>query len=353
MDAAHRAEANLPEGSVLFPVWFATTRKPNQEGNSAKGFSGNREAAGQVHYGVARVFVPATHQPGSLGTGWLKRWLWTWQDDRLALRRIEGRSEPEFWADLSEQLADIGPGRVGEPGPGKQILLFVHGFNVTFTAAVVRAAQLGYDLAFPGVTACFSWPSRGNSWSYSADEAACEPSVPALTEFLRHLVELVGPGKVHVLCHSMGNRVVLRALQQLAADVRTQPSSRGGAQNRQSFIGGARTSTEICFACWPDCVQVTNRQTDLYVSRRDRAVSLSRWLHSYARAGFHPPVTIVPGMSTIDVTYGDLSGVGHSYYGDDRRVLLDMVQILHFDAVAGDARRPLQPAGGGTYWELP
>jgi esterase/lipase superfamily enzyme len=39
--------------------------------------------------------------------------------------------------------------------------VFIHGFNVTFEDALLRAAQLKYDLNFSGEIVLFTWPSRG------------------------------------------------------------------------------------------------------------------------------------------------------------------------------------------------
>jgi len=62
-------------------------------------------------------------------------------------------------------------------------LLFIHGYNVDFEGAAIRAAQIGCDLKVPGVTAFFSWPSRGSLVSYPADEATIEASEGAITDF--------------------------------------------------------------------------------------------------------------------------------------------------------------------------
>jgi pimeloyl-ACP methyl ester carboxylesterase len=347
-EATHRAERLLPIGSALFPVWYATNRRLVEEGRFGEGFTGERDPDGRVHHGVARVFVPAVREPGSLGTFWLKRWLWTWQDDRVVLRRIQGRTEPEFWVELRGQLAELKAAEEGAPNSREHVLLFVHGFNVSFAAAMVRAAQLGFDLGFP-LTACFSWPSFGRFWKYTGDEAACEPSVPALAAFIAELVNLAGPGRVHILTHSMGNRVVLRAVEQLAWQARTD---RVAAQRKLGnlLLAAPDIDRDLFRLLAPSCLKVSALQTQLYVSHKDNAVALSRWLHSYHRAGFHPPLTILPGVSTIDVTHGDISG--HSFYGDERRVLLDMSQVLHYDTRPGAPGRPLLPGGAGRYWSL-
>jgi esterase/lipase superfamily enzyme len=58
----------------------------------------------------------------------------------------------------------------------KSVLLFVHGFNVTFTDAALRTAQLAHDLSFGGVPFFFSWPSAGETRSYFRDEEIAQLS---------------------------------------------------------------------------------------------------------------------------------------------------------------------------------
>ena len=51
----------------------------------------------------------------------------------------------------------------------RNMLVYIHGFNTSFDDAQRRAAQLGFDLKVPGITALYSWPSRGNLIAYLAD----------------------------------------------------------------------------------------------------------------------------------------------------------------------------------------
>jgi esterase/lipase superfamily enzyme len=51
----------------------------------------------------------------------------------------------------------------------RQILVYLHGYNVTFEDAALRAAQLGFDLKIEGATAFFAWPSCGDLADYFAD----------------------------------------------------------------------------------------------------------------------------------------------------------------------------------------
>lgn len=354
VDAGHRAQSVGSQGSVLYPVWYATTRKPKKESRPSLGFSGDPDPQGRVHHGIARVFVPESHEPGSLGTFWLKRWLWFSQNDRLVLRRIEGRTEQEFWTEFRVELKQLRYTLDGDPAPGNDVLLFVHGFCVSFTAAMVRAAQLGYDMAMPGLTACFSWPSRGSKWGYSPDEAECEANAPALADFIRGLAAAAGPGRIHILAHSMGNRVVLRAIELLAVEARMNKTPNEQLPLGHILLAAADVHRKTFLLLAPGCKEVSRGQTNLYISTKDRAIWASRIRHYYPRAGLRPPVTIFPGVNTVDVNSADinLDLFHHTYYGDCKKVIYDMGKIIHFNASPGDARRNLQPAGDGKYWQF-
>lgn len=56
----------------------------------------------------------------------------------------------------------------------RHAVVFIHGYNVSFDQAALRCAQLGADLGLPGITAFFSWRSRGTLRGYIEDEASIE-----------------------------------------------------------------------------------------------------------------------------------------------------------------------------------
>jgi hypothetical protein len=47
--------------------------------------------------------------------------------------------------------------------------------------------------------------------------------------------------------------------------------------------------------------------------------------------GFVPPVTVVEGIDTVEVSNSDLTLLGHGYYGDAEAVLYDMHQLIMDD----------------------
>ena len=94
----------------------------------------------------------------------------------------------------------------------RDALLFIHGYNTSFNDGCRRAAQLAYDLKFPGTVLLYSWPSKNHWYAYAADEEIAAWSSPHFEAFLRDILAVQNLLKLHVISHGMGNRVVLSGL---------------------------------------------------------------------------------------------------------------------------------------------
>jgi esterase/lipase superfamily enzyme len=242
-----------------------------------------------------------------------------------------------------------------ETAVDRDLLVFVHGFNVNFDSAVLRAAQIANDMPFNGAIVCYAWPSQGGIRNYSRDEEVVQRTATPLASFLSNLAQSAGSRtRINILVHSMGNRAVLAALNQLPQTV----------QQRRPFrhvvfaapdVSAARFHTQVA--------AVTNmaQQVTLYACSGDTALKASRQLHRdpnrpwirIERAGDSTNPVVTPGVQTIDVSAVDTSFMGHSYYGSNKTVLTDLLYLLKRD------RKPdqcpwLQPASirSGTYWKM-
>ena len=143
------AEAPEAADNAEYLVWYGTNRRQNDPGDASKGYSGARDPV--VHYGSCRVFVPKSHKIGSTGSPWWKR-LVTLTDDRLRLLGISELEQRAYWSGVDAHLAAVG-------AEERNALIFVHGYNVSFEDAALRAAQIGFDLSIKGAMAFF----RGRS----------------------------------------------------------------------------------------------------------------------------------------------------------------------------------------------
>jgi esterase/lipase superfamily enzyme len=98
----------------------------------------------------------------------------------------------------------------------RQVLVFVHGFNTRFPEAVFRLAQIAHDSNLGAVPVLFTWPSRGNLFSYTYDRESANYSRDALENLLQGLQRDPAVDEIDILAHSMGNWVTLEALRQMA-----------------------------------------------------------------------------------------------------------------------------------------
>ena len=97
----------------------------------------------------------------------------------------------------------------------RDAVIYVHGFNNTFSEGLYRIAQLSKDLDMPGVTAHYSWPSAGNPLGYVADR---DSSLFARDGLERLMQEVVASGaeRIVLVAHSMGSALTMEALRQIA-----------------------------------------------------------------------------------------------------------------------------------------
>jgi esterase/lipase superfamily enzyme len=296
-----------------YVVWYGTNRRPNDPADPGKGYSAMRDRV--VHYGSCRVFLPNSHKIGSIGSPWWKRLL-TLTDDRLRLLAVSELAETAYWEAVVSHLAAVSE----DEG---NALIFVHGYNVSFEGAALRAAQIGFDLSVKGAMAFFSWPSRGVPRGYPADAATIEASEGVIADFMTAFAERSGAKAVHIIAHSMGNRGVLRAVNRIAA----QAQRRTGKPFGQIILAAADVDADVFRQFCVAYGEVASRTT-LYISKRDLALEASHWLYEFPRAGLMPPICIVPGIDTINVTNVDLTMLGHGYVADARDVLSDMHALI-------------------------
>nr|MBA3924123.1 alpha/beta hydrolase [Nostocaceae cyanobacterium] len=306
--------------ATLYPLWFGTNRRPNNPQDISQGFSGERDR--QLHYGTCQVAVPKWHKIGSTGSPFWQRLL-TLTDDRLKLKResLKLLQEQNFWDEVQRTL------QANQPEEGSA-LVFIHGFNVSFEDAALRAAQIGVDLQVSGIMAFYSWPSRGKLTSYTADEATIEASEKYIAEFLLNLAQKSGAEKIHIIAHSMGNKGLLRAMQRILAQVQAAESK---ILFGQIFLAAPDVDPDV-FEELAAAYQNLAERTTLYISAKDKALATSGIIHDHPRVGFFPPITVVDGIDTVEVSDIDLTLLGHGYFADARDLLQDMHRLLMHNA---------------------
>lgn len=227
----------------------------------------------------------------------------------------------------------------------KDVLVFVHGFNVDFDASLVRTAQISLDMPFNGAVVAYSWPSLGGVKHYGDDEPRNAKSVAPFLEFLTALRDgLPQETKLHVFVHSMGNRIVLAALSRLTA-----PDGSPPIDNLALLAPDVGVDD---FRRWAPAAVKQCRRVTLYASQNDAALIASKSLHAEQRAGDAYPPVIVDGIETVDCSAIDATSfMGHSYYSSNVDVLADLFELVKRDRAAskrGHLKR--KKSSAGPYW---
>jgi len=319
---------------VKVPVFYGTTRRVDSD--DRENVYGRER--GHLQYGVSWVSIPRSHEAGELEEPSLLTL--TFSEDpakHVVLLDVKAISKERWFADLN---ASIDVART------KQTFVFIHGFNTSFSEASRRTAQIKYDLGFAGPAILFSWPSHAKVSKYLADEANAEWSVPHLQSFLLDLRRRTGTTTIHIIAHSLGNRVLSRAMQLIDLDSAIQPKP----DFNQVMLAAPDMDAEVFRDELAPRMRKIARGITLYGANDDMAIHASREAHDTPRAGEGGEnLPIIDGIDSIDVTGIDASFLKHSYIGGVS-VLADIAQLICEGKKTADRHgiTKRQPAG----WRL-
>jgi esterase/lipase superfamily enzyme len=317
-------------------VLFGTDRKLDPRTGS---FGGDRGTG--ISYGELLVSVPHGHRVGEIEAPSIWRLEFS-EDPRKHMAILDWNPQTRLGF-LKRVRA-----RVLAQGASGSSFIFVHGYNVSFSDAARRTAQITYDLDYRGVPVFYSWPSQGTLQGYTTDENNVQWSEANLKRFLVDFAEKSGVKDIYLIAHSMGNRALTGALRQLFAE---HPKLRGRFKEiilTAPDIDADIFKRDIAPALASGCDHIT-----LYASDGDNALLASKKVHGYPRAGDTADgIVVVPGIETIDASGLDTSFLEHSYFATAPPVIRDIRQVLQGGLRA--ARRGLEQrlAEGRSYWKL-
>ena len=334
-DYVLRGAGGAPAAYDVVEVFYATHRKPTGATEPVKFYGGER---GPLAYGKAYVSVPRERSAGSLPTP--RFW------------RAEFRPDPNRHIVLTD-IKPLGLGdrffeEVGQRVAGskrKEVFVFIHGFNVSFEGGAQRAAQLAADLSIDGAPILYSWPSKASVLAYGDDEKEAEVAsqIAELAQFLDDVARRSGADRVHLIAHSMGNRFLLKALNELAK--RPAPSE---PEFDEVVLAAPDVGVDDFAQRWPQIRALGKRYT-LYASKRDRALMISGELHDMRRIGDARRVVLSPGLQTVETTAASGGLLGHADFAGSA---LDDFRGLIWYSLTPDKRCVLQTdqSGGQTFW---
>ncbi|MEO1610090.1 MAG: alpha/beta hydrolase, partial [Pseudomonadota bacterium] len=344
--------ARMPEpGTRHIPVYFATTRARSDQDQTYGGDDSDVLSFGRITMQVPEETIQklAERRAQSL--------ILSKSRDKISAADVFKRVRHR--ALTSDQLAASLKASISRSALfKKQALIFVHGFNVDFDEATQRISQVAFDLEFDGALIAFSWASlgRGNPIAYARDRGRADKSVARFVAMLDQLSSKFPNVTLHIMAHSMGNRILTRALHQISE----RPQDAKRPKIGEVILAHADVDPEWCEKLGK--VHRFVRGITNYVNQDDWALWIAKGLRiGKSRCGRLPRV--YEGIETIDTT--GMGGRGsvktlvtgknhHGVFANDPLLFGEITRLIAAGQRPPQNRTPeLAPRKddkGGTYW---
>ena len=186
-------------------IFYATDRAPVEDGGPGYGLGRDRSG---LNLGTSDVSFlrDKRERQKKIPTVWTAD---PSDTDTYKPKVSPRESQDVFDTEIKQKLTETSSHRV---------LVFVHGFNVTFDEGAQTAAHLAYDFGFRELLILYSWPSVHSVPGYGADEDRVWWSARHLNQLLTELASIPGLDTIDLLAHNMGSRAVALALWDLSMD---------------------------------------------------------------------------------------------------------------------------------------
>ena len=337
----------------VVPVFFGTDRARIAD---PKRIAYGSDRGRKLELGRALITVPKAHEVPNIERPWAIKVpyfdvkLYEQAEDpkqHFTMKEIQSLTRDQFLAFVKERLATSSRYK-------DHAVIFVHGYNTAFDAAIYRTAQMAYDLKFDGAPFLYSWPSGGTFESYTYDRESAGQSQPFMRDFLDLVVKETGAKSVSIIAHSMGNQPVLQILRDL------KYSKPEGVVISQIILAAPDVDRDNFENVAKEIKGMANGVT-LYAAGNDRALTVSRRFNGgVPRAGDVPAAgpMILSGIDTIDVTAAGMEGLylNHSSYAENNALLADIGLIIQTGERPPDKRFPIlqkMTTDHGDYWKYP
>ena len=245
----------------------------------------------------------------------------------------------------------------------KDVILYVHGFNVSFEKAILGLNDVWHFGGRQSVPIAYSWPSgSGNLFGYFTDRESGEFTVYHLKETLRILSSMPEVENIHIIAHSRGTDITTTALRELVIE------SRASGKNPRKTL---KIENLILAAPDLDYGVVTQRliaekfgpafgQISIYTNEDDSALGISQMLMRGIRFGKLTATEQNDREAQIfknvkNVSFINVKGVkgfiGHGYFSEHPGALSDIITLINTSSRPGTPTRPLTKVDG-NFWEL-
>ncbi|MGJ8582879.1 MAG: alpha/beta hydrolase [Marinosulfonomonas sp.] len=291
-------------------IFVATTRDVDQDG---KIDSGRSAAPRYYQYDIS---VPPDRTQGEIKN---PRGKPDPKTEFVATKAVAYPDRRQFETAMSAKLSKL-------PASDKEAVIYVHGFNNTFSDGIVRLAQLTHDFQRKGVAVHYAWPSKGKALGYEYDR----DSVLFSRDGLQALIESTrraGARHITLVGHSMGSQLIMETLRQMEI----------------SRPGTVRSSVNALILISPDIdVNVFKSQANrisklpepfiIFVSQKDRALGLSSLISGEKeRVG---NIQDISELGDYDIAVVDVTefskGLGHNTVADTPELIELFAQLEEF-----------------------
>ena len=344
-------------------ILFATNRGPSvsagsnndkhaEDNDAGSGLWAEQRQSGRekaLKYGFVSVHIPEQHDIGKIerpkNFALFGFTFWT-QSENKKSHFILGNAEVVDVNDFSTILRSFDE---------DSVLIFVHGYNTSFSESIFKLAQIVWDTQFAGAPIAFSWPSRATWADYDYDRASALFSRDAFLDVLRLASRNVS--KAYVVAHSMGNQIVVDVLAK-AAELEL------GLQLSEVVLAAPDVDKDV-FTSLADRLRKAAAGVTLYASSADKALWASEIKAGRVpRAGDVPAAgpLVLPGIDTIDITAvgNDAFALNHGTYSSSRSVIEDIGRIISATGIvrpphrrSTQLRRVPELSEQPRYWRFP
>jgi esterase/lipase superfamily enzyme len=207
--------------------------------------------------------------------------------------------------------------------------IFVHGYNNTFEDAALRTAQLVQDIDYPLTPFMYSWASNGQNLDYIGDATNCNLATTFFLRFLRRIAKNGNYKHLHIIAHSMGNRLIANAMDSLAMSGEYKK-----LRISEIIMAAPDIDVETFKAQNAKAISLCCDRATIYGAKNDWALILSHLIGKYVRVGqYGKPPFYLDGVSNIDFINADsvkTGFLGHDRFAESPTILKDMSNLMEY-----------------------
>lgn len=174
-----------------------------------------------------------------------------------------------------------------------------------------------------------------------------ESASKELADLMRTLADRAHPPNLYVVAHSMGNRVLARAIERITAELAPFPAS------SRTLVLAAPDVNQPQFAAVSGSMTRLFQRRTVYVSDTDIALQVSRIVNNEPRVGQRHPLGIGGEFEIVDATGARDSIIGNSSFVDYDSIALDIAKAA-LQAIPAEKRGLSSTQDGDKIvWRLP